>query len=86
MAYKIQNHAIDLALLTSTDTLMIHVDSHQVPSCTHIPRQISTKELKNVLPSYWITKYEKLYQPQVAVQSLKPIFKTLKDGSMEITF
>ena len=86
MAYRIQNHAIDLALPTTTDTLMIHVDSHQIPSYTHIPRQISTEELKKLLPTSWITNYKKLHQPQIVVQSLEPLSRTQKDGSIEITF
>ena len=67
MVYQIQNHTINLALPITIGALMISVDSHQLPSCTHIPRQISIEELKKVLPNSWITNYEKLHQPQVAV-------------------
>ena len=63
MAYQIQNYAMDLALPTTTDALMIFVDSHQVPSYTHIPKQISTEELKRLFPNSWITNYGKLHQP-----------------------
>ena len=51
MAYRLQDHGLDLALPASTDALMIKVDSDQVPICTHIPRQITTEELQKLLPS-----------------------------------
>ncbi|PON42240.1 Viral movement protein [Parasponia andersonii] len=86
MVYRVQNHALDLALPTTSDALLVSVNSHHVPSYTHIPRQISTEELKKIIPDSWITSYEQLHQPQVQIQSSDPSFKTLKDGTIEITF
>ena len=86
MAYRVQNHALDLALPASSDALMISVDSQQVPSCTQIPRQITIDELKKLLPGSWVTNYEKFFQPPVAVQSTESSFKPRKDGSIEIVF
>ena len=87
LAYRLQDHALDLAVPTSTDALMISVDSSQMATCTHIPRQISTEELHKILPKRWITNYEKLWQPQTVVQTTtEPSYKTLPDGSVEISF
>ncbi|KAL5562553.1 hypothetical protein UlMin_032300, partial [Ulmus minor] len=79
-------NSLDLALPANSDALMISVDSQQVPSCTQIPRQITTDELKKLPPSSWVTNYEKLFQPPVAVQSTESSFKPRKDGSIEIIF
>ena len=86
MAYRVHNHALDLAFPTTSDALMISVDSQQVPSYTQIPRQISIDELKMILPGSWVTNYEKLFQPYVAVQFAEFSFKTRKDGLVEFTF
>ena len=65
---------------------MISIDSKSVPSYTQIPRQITTDELKKLLPGSWVTNYEKLFQPPVVVQSIESSFKPRKDGSIEIIF
>ena len=67
MIYKVQNHALDLALPGTTDALMITAYSQNIPMCTQIPKQIPTEELKKLLPDSWITNYEKLYQSHIAV-------------------
>ncbi|PON61570.1 hypothetical protein PanWU01x14_144860 [Parasponia andersonii] len=50
MVYRVQNHTLDLALPTTSDALLVSVNSHYVPSCTHILKQISTEELKKIIP------------------------------------
>ena len=87
MAYRLQDHALDLAVPTSTDALMISVDSNQMATCTRIPRQIPTEELTKLLPGAWVTNYEKLWQAQTVAQTTtEPSYKTLPDGTVEITF
>ena len=87
MAYRLQDHALDLADPPSTDALMISVDSNQMATCTHIPRQIPTEELIKLLPRAWVTNYEKLWQPQTVAQTTtEPSYKTLEDGTVEIAF
>lgn len=40
MAYRVQNHVMDLSLTRDTeDTLLIQLESQHIPSCIHIPRQ-----------------------------------------------
>ena len=87
MAYRLQDHALDLAVPPSTDALMITVDSNQMATCTHIPRQIPTEELVKLLPGAWVTNYEKLWQPHTVAQTTtEPSYKKLEDGTVEITF
>ena len=37
MAYRVQNHAFDLGLPLTNDTLLITVDTNQRATCTHVP-------------------------------------------------
>ena len=37
MAYGVQNHAFDLGLPLTNDTLLITVDTNQRATCTHVP-------------------------------------------------
>ena len=67
MAYRVQNHAFDLVLHVTNDALLITVDTNQKATCTHVPRQILKENLQKVLPSSWITNYEKLHQSSVPI-------------------
>ncbi|KAF4372297.1 hypothetical protein G4B88_004613 [Cannabis sativa] len=86
MAYRVQNHAIDISIPGSSDALMLTVDTNHVPTCIHIPRHITTEELQQILPTSWITNYEKTQKPLPSVRSADPVFKSKKDGSIEISF
>ncbi|KAG5222187.1 movement protein [Salix suchowensis] len=86
MAYRVQNHAFDLVLPVTNDALLITVDTNQKATCTHVPRQIPKDELQKLLPSSWITNYEKLHQNSVPIQSMEPEFTKKADGTVEIVF
>ena len=86
MAYRVQNHAFDLVLPITNDALLITVDTNQRATCTHVPRQISKEDLQKLLPSSWITNYEKLHQSSVPTQSTEPEFTKKADGTVEIIF
>ncbi|KAG5251713.1 movement protein [Salix suchowensis] len=81
MAYRVQNHAFDLVLPVTNDALLIIVDTNQRATCTHVPRQILKEELQKLLPSSWITNYEKLHQNSVPIQSMEPEFTKKTDGT-----
>ncbi|KAF4369790.1 hypothetical protein G4B88_022175 [Cannabis sativa] len=80
MACRVQNHAIDISIPGSSDALMITVDTNHVTTCIHILRQITTEELQQILPTSWITNYEKTQKPLPSVHSADPVFKSKKDG------
>ena len=87
MAYILQDHALDLAIPSTTEALMISIDSNQVATYTHISRQIPTEELIKLLPSSWITNYEKLCRLQTIVKiTSEPSYKTMDDDSVKIIF
>uniref|UniRef100_A0A6N2MSN9 Uncharacterized protein n=1 Tax=Salix viminalis TaxID=40686 RepID=A0A6N2MSN9_SALVM len=80
MAYRVQNHAFDLVLPVTNDALLITVDTNQKATCTHVRRQIPKDELQKLLPSSWITNYEKLHQNSVPIQSMEPEFTKKADA------
>ncbi|KAJ6947666.1 hypothetical protein NC651_002131 [Populus alba x Populus x berolinensis] len=86
MAYQVQNHAFDLVHPVTNDPLLITVDINQRVTCTHVPRQIPKEDLQKLLPSSWITNYEKLHQSSVPIQSTEPEFTKKVDGIVKITF
>ncbi|CAA7035320.1 unnamed protein product [Microthlaspi erraticum] len=54
IVYKVQDHALDLALPSSDDALYLEVTSAtQAPNTIQIPRQISRDELVRRLPKSW---------------------------------
>ncbi|KAF4360715.1 hypothetical protein F8388_016502 [Cannabis sativa] len=84
MAYRLHDHALDLNFPQTQDALLISVDSKQVPTCTHVPKQMTTEELTKLLPKSWVTNYEKLHKPQPVVQTTtEPSYHTKDDGSMQ---
>jgi len=86
MAYRVQNHAFDLVLPVTNDVLLITIDTNQRATCTYVPRQIPKEDLQKLLPSSWITNYEKLHQSSVPIQSTEPEFTKKADGTVEIIF
>ena len=86
MAYRVQNHAFDLVLPVTNDVLLIIVDTNQRATCTHVPCQIPKEDLQKLLPSSWITNYEKLHQSFVPIQSTEPEFTKKANGTVEIIF
>ncbi|XP_023641348.1 uncharacterized protein LOC111831449 [Capsella rubella] len=87
MAYRVQNHAMDLSLPRETeDALLIQLESQHSPSCIHIPRQIPRSELVKLLPESWVTNYEKLHERSTPIQSVDSSIHRRKDGAVEIAF
>ncbi|KAI8530426.1 hypothetical protein RHMOL_Rhmol11G0057200 [Rhododendron molle] len=87
MAYRLQNHAFDMSLPSSTDeALFLTINAPHQASCVHVPRQISRPELLKLLPESWVTAYEKNQQKPIPVQSSNPLFISKPDGTVEISF
>ncbi|KAG7572281.1 Viral movement protein, partial [Arabidopsis suecica] len=83
MAYRVQNHAMDLSLPRDTeDALLIQLESQHSPSCIHIPRQIPREELVKLLPESWVTNYEKLRDRSIPIQSVDSSIHRRKDGAI----
>ncbi|CAH8278548.1 unnamed protein product [Arabidopsis lyrata] len=88
IVYRIQDHALDLALPASDEALYLEVTSaSQAPNSIQIPRQISREELLRKLPESWVTSYEKIHQAsQAPIQSSDVSFHSRSDGTTEIKF
>lgn len=88
MAYRLQNHALDImSLPTSTEeALFLTVNAPHQASCVHVPRLITCPEFLKLLPKSWVTAYEKTTHKPTPVQSSNPTFHTKPDGSVEISF
>uniref|UniRef100_M1D9C3 Reverse transcriptase n=1 Tax=Solanum tuberosum TaxID=4113 RepID=M1D9C3_SOLTU len=75
LAWRVQNHEIDLSPQGGQDTLFVNVDAtNGTTQCTQIPRQISREELVKVLPDSWVINYEKLRDHPQPLQSTEPTF------------
>ncbi|KAL3614490.1 hypothetical protein CASFOL_041576 [Castilleja foliolosa] len=87
MAYRVQNHAMDLSLPRDTeDALLIQLESQHNPSCIHIPRQIPRDELIQLLLESWVTNYEKIHERSTPIQFVESSIQRRKDGAVEIAF
>ncbi|WMV29547.1 hypothetical protein MTR67_022932 [Solanum verrucosum] len=61
LAWRIQNHAMDLSFPGGQDSLFLNINAiNGTTQCTQIPREIPRRELVQVLPDTCVTKHEKL--------------------------
>eukprot|EP00257_Ricinus_communis_P013432 XP_015570861.1 uncharacterized protein LOC107260792 [Ricinus communis] len=76
LVYRLQDHAINLQTsgLSNGDAVFILADSGLTPTIVQTPRQLPREELEKLIPSVWITNYEKLHQSSQPVQKRDPIF------------
>ncbi|CDP20491.1 unnamed protein product [Coffea canephora] len=87
MVYRVQNHALDLAIPGGENALLIRVDEKNGASCSHVPRQISKQELIQLLPNDWITDYENLHtQANEPLESSNSRINHTKEGRTSISF
>nr|XP_009781133.1 PREDICTED: uncharacterized protein LOC104230095 [Nicotiana sylvestris] len=83
MAWRVQNHAMDLCLPGGQNTLILNINATKGNTMrTQIPRQISRDELIKILPDSWITNYEKLREPEESLQSGEPTFTKRNDKTI----
>ncbi|KDP22907.1 hypothetical protein JCGZ_01845 [Jatropha curcas] len=88
IVYRLQDHAINLQTpgILHSDALFIFVDGSPTPTIVQTPRQLPHEELEKLIPSAWITNYEKLDQLPQPVQQQDPIFVRQLDKSVRISF
>ncbi|XP_048229515.1 uncharacterized protein LOC125370003 [Ricinus communis] len=71
----------------TSDALFIMADSGQVPKIVQAPRQLEKEDLHKLIPTEWVTNYEKLHASQAKpVQATDPLFVTQKDGTVKFFF
>ncbi|XP_048230557.1 uncharacterized protein LOC125370129 [Ricinus communis] len=88
MVYRLQDHAINLQTpgLSSGDAVFIFADSGLTPTIVQTPRQLPREELEKLIPSVWITNYEKLHQSSQLVQKQDPIFIKQLDKTVKVSY
>ncbi|KDP40405.1 hypothetical protein JCGZ_03884 [Jatropha curcas] len=88
IVYRLQDHAINLQTpgISHSDALYIFADGGPTPTIVQTPRQLPREELEKLIPSAWITNYEKLHQLPQPVQQQDPIFVHQLDKSVRISF
>ncbi|KAL4568290.1 hypothetical protein LXL04_023899 [Taraxacum kok-saghyz] len=88
MAYRVQNHSLDIMVpghANSGDALFLDVDSNATPTCTYVPRQLSRDELLKLLPDKWVTNYEQIHQAPVQSTTAPDFIRHVND-QVELKF
>ena len=63
------------------------MDDKQSATCTHVSRQITRKDLIQLLPDAWVTDYEKLHESaNVPIESTDSHIHRQSDGTVTINF
>ncbi|XP_014619596.1 uncharacterized protein [Glycine max] len=88
MKVQIQNHVVNLSMPTSHDSALFILTNNQeeTPSIVQIPRNISRKELQELIPLQWVTGYEKLRENTKHVSTSQATFRRSIDGLVTTTF
>ncbi|KAH9717002.1 hypothetical protein KPL71_021662 [Citrus sinensis] len=88
LVYRLQNHSLILPTPPdlSSDTLMILVESPDIPTIIQIPRQIPRADLLKIMLLEWITNYEHFHQNTTPVQTSEPMYEKRPDGSVRLQF
>ena len=55
-------------------------------TCVHVPKAVTKKEIATLLPTTWVTNYEKLFQNTKPLQSTDATFTTNPDKTVTIQF
>eukprot|EP00257_Ricinus_communis_P009318 XP_002527883.2 uncharacterized protein LOC8273460 [Ricinus communis] len=71
----------------SSDALFIMADSGQIPTIVQAPKQLEKEDLQKLIPTEWVTNYEKLQASQSKpVQATDPLFINQRDGTIKTIF
>ncbi|RDX67922.1 hypothetical protein CR513_53147, partial [Mucuna pruriens] len=86
--YRLQDHTINLSLLTSNDGALFMMSNHQeeTPSIVQIPSNISREQLQELIPLQWVTNYEKLHENKKLIRPTKATFRRSIDGTIRTLF
>ena len=86
--YRLQNHAVNLSLPTSHDSALFVLANNQeeTPSIVQIPRNISRKELQELIPLQWVIGYEKLRENTKPLSTSQATFRRSVDELVTTTF
>jgi hypothetical protein len=88
MAYRLQNHSLDLPTGQATGIPIIVANNAQedIPTLIEVPKSISREELLLLMPKIWIINYENCHQRHDSIQSSGSTFQTLTNERVKATF
>lgn len=89
IAYRVQNHSFDIPVpdfVQTQDALFLNIDAALVPTCTYVPRQLSSEDLKSLLPAKWTTHYENFHGRNEAITAIEPVYTRQADDTVETSF
>ena len=87
MAYRVQDHAIDNSIPHKKEIPLVKFDSQtNSTTCIHVPKAVTREEMASLLPTTWVTNYEKLFQNTKPVQSTDATFTSNPDKTVTIQF
>ena len=89
IVYRIQDHCYDLPgeKEFAGNALMVLVSENQeTPTIVQVPRQIPREELKQLIPTEWISNYENYKKDKQLVATEATFRRNSVDGSVKTTF
>ncbi|RDX84613.1 hypothetical protein CR513_34315, partial [Mucuna pruriens] len=86
--YRLQDHAINLALPTCNDGALYVMANNQEesPSIIQVLRNISQEQLRELVPLKWVTNYEKLHYDKKPIRSMEATYRRSVDGTVKTVF
>ena len=87
MAYRVQDHAIDNSIPHKKDIPFVKIDSQKNSTTSvHVPKAVTREEMASLLPTTWITNYEKWFHHTKLLQSTEATFTLNSDKTVTIKF
>jgi len=88
--YKIQDHCFDLPgekEFAGNALMVLAAEDQEIPTIIQVPRQIPREELRQLIPTEWISNYENFKKKEKPLISTEATFRRNSvDGSVKTTF
>jgi len=88
--YRIQDHCFDLPgekEFAGNALMVLAAEDQEIPTIIQVPRQIPREELRQLIPTEWISNYENFKKKEKPLISTEATFRRNSiDGSVKTTF
>jgi len=90
IVYRIQDHCFDLPgerEFEGNALMVLAAEDQEIPTIVQVPRQIPRDELKQLIPTEWISNYENFKKKEKQIVATEATFRRNSvDGSVKTTF
>ena len=89
IVYRIQDHCYDLPgekEFAGNALMVLASEDQETPTIVQVPRQIPREELKQLIPTEWISNYENYKKDKQLVATEATFRRNSIDGSVKTTF